>query len=59
MRAWQEAPREPPGNYVLRARIVTAYGSEDQFKTNVLSDVLFTEPARELTRLHVKAKHAA
>jgi para-nitrobenzyl esterase len=42
-----------------RARLIAAYGSEDNFKTNVLSDVLFTEPARALTRLHVKSKHPA
>lgn len=42
-----------------RTRLIAAYGSEDNFKTNVLSDVLFTEPARALTRLHVKSKHPA
>lgn len=42
-----------------RARLIAAYGSEENFKTNILSDVLFTEPARELTRLHVKSKQPA
>ncbi|MBL8265943.1 carboxylesterase/lipase family protein [Steroidobacter sp.] len=42
-----------------RAQLVSAYGGEDNFKANVLSDVLFTEAARELTRLHAKAKHPA
>lgn len=42
-----------------RARLVAAYGGEENYKTNILSDVLFTEPARELTRLHAKAKHPA
>jgi len=42
-----------------RARLTAAYGDEENFKANVLSDVLFTEPARELTRLHVKSKQPA
>lgn len=51
-----EAMRSTPEQ---RARLIAAYGSEDNFKTNVLSDVLFTEAARALTRLHVKSKHPA
>lgn len=39
-----------------RAQLVTAYGGEDNYKTNILSDVLFTEPARGLTRLHLQSK---
>lgn len=40
-----------------RAQLIAAYGGEENFKTNILSDVLFTEPARELTRLHEKSGH--
>lgn len=40
-----------------RAQLIAAYGGEENFKTNVLSDVLFAEPARELTRLHAKSGH--
>jgi para-nitrobenzyl esterase len=43
----------------VRTKVIGAYGSEDNFKTNVLSDVMFTEPARYLTRIHVKSKQPA
>jgi para-nitrobenzyl esterase len=35
-----------------KATLIAAYGDEETFKTNILSDVLFTEPARHLVRLH-------
>ena len=34
------------------ARLLAAYGSEDAFNTNIVSDILFTEPARFLARTH-------
>jgi para-nitrobenzyl esterase len=36
----------------VKASLIAAYGDEATFKLNVLSDVLFTEPARHLVRLH-------
>jgi para-nitrobenzyl esterase len=36
----------------LRARLIAAYGGEDSFNTNIVSDVMFTEPARYLSRTH-------
>lgn len=41
------------------ARIVAAYGGEDAFKANVISDVLFTEGARHIARTHAKSGQAA
>jgi para-nitrobenzyl esterase len=35
-----------------RARLITAYGGEDPYRTNIISDVLFGEPARYLARQH-------
>jgi para-nitrobenzyl esterase len=35
-----------------RARLVTAYGGEDAFRVNILSDILFGEPARHLAQQH-------
>jgi para-nitrobenzyl esterase len=37
-----------------RASLVTAYQSEAAFKTNILSDLLFCEPAHYLARVHSK-----
>jgi len=34
------------------ARLLAAYGSEDTYNTNIGSDLLFTEPARFLSRTH-------
>jgi para-nitrobenzyl esterase len=34
------------------ARLLEAYGSEDAFNTNIVSDILFTEAARFLARAH-------
>jgi len=34
------------------ARLLAAYGSEDAYNTNIASDLLFTEPARFLSRTH-------
>ena len=42
-----------------KARLVAAYGDEATFKANILSDVLFTEPARHLVRLHAAAGRPA
>jgi para-nitrobenzyl esterase len=36
----------------LRLRLISAYGGEDAFRTNILSDVLFGEPARYLAQQH-------
>jgi para-nitrobenzyl esterase len=38
-----------------RADLIKAYGSEESFESNVLSDYFFTEPARELARLHARS----
>jgi para-nitrobenzyl esterase len=35
-----------------RAALLSAYGSEEAFKTNIISDLLFTEPAEFLSRMH-------
>jgi para-nitrobenzyl esterase len=35
-----------------RLRVISAYGGEDAFRTNILSDVLFGEPARYLAQQH-------
>jgi para-nitrobenzyl esterase len=37
-----------------RAALLSAYGSEEAFKTNIVSDLLFTEPAEFLSRTHSK-----
>ena len=37
-----------------RAALLAAYGSEETFKTNIISDLLFTEPAEFLSRTHSK-----
>jgi para-nitrobenzyl esterase len=37
-----------------RAQLISAYGSEEAFKTNIISDLLFTEPAYYLARVHSK-----
>ena len=37
-----------------RARIEAAYGDKDAFNLNIVSDVIFTEPARHLAALHAK-----
>jgi para-nitrobenzyl esterase len=34
------------------ARLLAAYGSEGPYDTNIVSDILFTEPARFLSRTH-------
>jgi len=34
------------------ARLLAAYGSEDDFNTNIVSDVIFTDTARSLARDH-------
>jgi para-nitrobenzyl esterase len=34
------------------ARLLAAYGTEDAFNTNIVSDILFTEAARFLARTH-------
>jgi para-nitrobenzyl esterase len=34
------------------ARLLAAYGSQDAYNTNIVSDLLFTEPARFLSRTH-------
>jgi para-nitrobenzyl esterase len=34
------------------ARLLAAYGSEEAFNTNIVSDLLFTEPAHFLSRTH-------
>ena len=37
-----------------RAKIEAAYGDKDAFALNIVSDVIFTEPARHLAALHAK-----
>ena len=37
-----------------RARLVAAYGGEDVLRLNIVSDLLFTEPAYYLARVHSK-----
>jgi para-nitrobenzyl esterase len=37
-----------------RARIEAAYGDKDAFTTNIISDAIFTAPARRLAALHAK-----
>ena len=34
------------------ARLLAAYGSEEAYNTNIVSDILFTEPAHFLARTH-------
>jgi para-nitrobenzyl esterase len=34
------------------ARLLSAYGGEDSFNTNIVSDLIFTEPARFMARTH-------
>jgi para-nitrobenzyl esterase len=34
------------------ARLLAAYGTEEAYDTNIVSDILFTEPARLLSRTH-------
>jgi len=34
------------------ARLLATYGTEEAFNTNIVSDILFTEPARLLARTH-------
>ena len=36
----------------LGARLLAAYGAEDTFNTNIMSDILFTETARFISRTH-------
>jgi para-nitrobenzyl esterase len=38
-----------------RAAVVAAYGGAEAFSANVVSDLLFVEPARQLARLHARA----
>jgi len=57
-----EFPPSPDSNVHFRellrfpapqgARLLAAYGTEDAFNTNIVSDILFTEPARHLARTH-------
>jgi len=37
-----------------RAKIAAAYGGQDAYARNIVSDVIFTEPARHLAALHAK-----
>lgn len=38
-----------------RADLIKAYGSEESFNTNIMSDFYFTEPARALARFHARS----
>ena len=39
------------------AALIQAYGGEDAYNGNALSDFIFNEPARHLARLHARAGH--
>ncbi len=60
--AWEFQPghdAEDPSTHLklsaeYRARLVAAYGSEDAFRGHVESDVLFTETAWSLARMHAR-----
>ncbi len=41
-----------------RGALVQAYGSQAAFEADVISDMIFNEPARALARLHAGAGHA-
>lgn len=42
-----------------RATLKAAYGGEAGFEADIVSDMIFNEPARHLARLHAAAGHAA
>lgn len=42
-----------------RARLRSAYGGEAGFEADIVSDMIFNEPARHLARLHAAAGNAA
>ena len=52
--------RQLPGQHAAcgrrpaRCKLETAYGDKTAFEQNVVSDIIFTEPARHLAALHAK-----